>query len=239
MIPILFIILSFTPIVRSAEVALETRSLEDKIVSKLQLYVAEALSVDLPEIQVSKLSATNGQSLNIQGEVVRVKPTNRGRLLGRRIFVIGLLSHDGHAMEHRVSADIVKIQKVVVTRRKLRRLDIVEADDVTLEMIRTRNQRRRYENDPEAVIGKRLIQSLGKGVPVRVDQLELAPLIRRGDRVTMVFKSEGLKILTTGEAKQDGNLGETIKVVNLDSKKMVFGEVLNSGDVGVNLQRSR
>ncbi len=68
-------------------------------------------------------------------------------------------------------------------------------------------------------------------MPIRGDQLEIAPLVRRGDRVTITVRSKGLQIVTSGKAKQDGQLGEMIRVMNLESKKNVYAEVVNAGDV--------
>jgi len=206
------------------------------VASAIGLHVAEQLSVDVSEIEVTALTAMNGQKGIQEGKVLNVRPANHNRFLGRAIFVVRGRSEAGHPFEQWVSADVSRLLDVVVTDRKLRRLDVIQVDDVRLQRIRIRRTRNRYLFDPEEVIGKRLTQSLRKDIPIRSEQLEIAPLVRRGDRVTITFKSGGLQIVTSGQAKQDGHLGEMIRVINLDSKKTVFAEVMRSGDVQIALR---
>ncbi len=210
---------------------------DERIGSAIRFYVAEQLSVDASEIEVEALTAMNAQKRIQSGKVLKIRAANRKRFLGRAVFVVSVRGAAGNFFNQWVSADVSQRVHVVVAGRKLRRLHVIEAADVHLQAIRLRHTRRRYLLDPEVVVGKRLTQSLRKGTPIREDQLEIAPLVRRGDRVTITVRSEGLQIVTTGKAKQDGQLGEMIRVMNLDSKKTVFAEVVTSGDVRIVLRK--
>ncbi len=212
--------------------AVRANSSEEGMNGLLRAYVAQGLSVDPSEIEVGQLRVV-GQKTLPDGKITEVKAVRGGRLLGRVIFVVTLSQDNGVSSEQWVSADVQQVREVLVARRTLHRLDILEQEDVAFQSMRVRHQRARYATDLAQVIGKRLTQSLRKGMPIRSVQLEEAPLIRRGERVTITFRSGGLKIITAGEAKQDGRLGETIKVVNLDSQKMIFAEVFDSGDVRI------
>ena len=59
--------------------------------------------------------------------------------------------------------------------------------------------------------------------------------VKRGTRVKITALKPGISITTTGVAQESGNLGDTIRVLNLDSKKELFGVVTNSESVEVHL----
>lgn len=60
-------------------------------------------------------------------------------------------------------------------------------------------------------------------------------LVRARQRVTMVVRLAGASVTAVGEAQQDGRLGQTIQVQNVDSKKLISGRVSGSGVVEVEL----
>ncbi|MEC4678007.1 MAG: flagellar basal body P-ring formation chaperone FlgA [Nitrospirota bacterium] len=199
----------------------------------ISIYVARQLSVDVSEVVVESLTAMNGQKDLPEGKILKVRAVNRNGNLGRAVFVLHVQGLGGGSFNQWVSADVSQIVEVVVAARKLNRLDVLEAEDIHLQSIQIRRVRRPYLSDLKGVLGKRLTRSLRKGMPIREDQLEIAPLVQRGDRVTITVRSQGLQIVTSGKAKQDGQLGEMIRVMNLDSKKTVFAEVVKAGDVQI------
>jgi flagella basal body P-ring formation protein FlgA len=87
--------------------------------------------------------------------------------------------------------------------------------------------------DPGEVLGKRTRRAIGAKVPLRADFIELPPLVKRGDLVTIIARSNGLKITTLGQVKKKGRLGDRIPVVNLDSKKILHARVIDSNTVKV------
>lgn len=231
---LLFLIFSFYLVAMTSPVLAAKNGPEtmaQDVSAAITMYVAEQLSVDLSEVVVEGLTAMNGHKHIQPGKVLKIRAANHKRILGRAVFVVSVQGRAGDLFEQWVSADVSWILEVVVSGRKLRRLDVIEAEDIHLQTIRLRRVRSRYISDLQEVIGKRLTQSLRKGTPIRGDQLEITPLVRRGDRVTITVRSQGLQIVTLGKAKQDGHLGEMIRVMNLDSKKTVLAEVVDSGDV--------
>jgi flagella basal body P-ring formation protein FlgA len=63
--------------------------------------------------------------------------------------------------------------------------------------------------------------------------IETPPLVQRGDIVVMIAETGELKISTQGEARQRGGRGDRIKVMNLDSRKSVYGCVVDRNTVRV------
>jgi flagella basal body P-ring formation protein FlgA len=58
-------------------------------------------------------------------------------------------------------------------------------------------------------------------------------VIKRQDRIQMTAVVGDLKISVRGEAMQDGRLGETIRVQNVESKQIVSGKVLSAEEVEI------
>jgi flagella basal body P-ring formation protein FlgA len=63
--------------------------------------------------------------------------------------------------------------------------------------------------------------------------VETPPTIKQGSIVKLIVKKSGFKIVTKGLAQQTGYKGEVIKVKNLNSKKMLYGKIINSDSVHV------
>ena len=85
--------------------------------------------------------------------------------------------------------------------------------------------------DAEEVVGMRTRKIVPAGTPVVLDNLERAPLIRRGDVVVMIYRGSGLRISAKGKANQTGFKNSRIRLTNLASKREVFGTVIDSGTV--------
>jgi flagella basal body P-ring formation protein FlgA len=120
---------------------------------------------------------------------------------------------------------------VVTAARPLGRGVILTRDDLRVERVRLVRSRGPAARDPEQVVGLRTRNVVDMGSPIELNRLERAPLIRRGDVVTMVCRSGGLRVTAKGKAEQIGYRGGRIRLVNLASKRKVYGKVLDSGSV--------
>jgi hypothetical protein len=61
-----------------------------------------------------------------------------------------------------------------------------------------------------------------------------APVIRRGETVTLVYVAPGLQLTTRAKALNDGGLGDPIRLVNLQSNKTVDAVVTGAGAASAN-----
>ena len=96
------------------------------------------------------------------------------------------------------------------------------------------------------VFGKVTTHAIQKGAVVLTSDLREivsstsrpGPLIKRGDRVRLVARGNGLTVsVRSCESLENGHAGETIRVRNLSSKKIVTGRVVKSGEVEIALWR--
>jgi len=58
-------------------------------------------------------------------------------------------------------------------------------------------------------------------------------LVLRGQHITIIAHSGSLNLRTKGKALMDGQQGQTIKVSNLSSKKLIYARVVSAGIVEI------
>jgi len=143
---------------------------------------------------------------------------NRGRVDEKRIWV---------------SAYVEVLTPVVVLKRPLARNQIMTADDVVLENEDLAKVPAGAITDVDAVVGQRLKRTLGVGTVLRSAWLDKPTIVRRGDVVKLMIETETLKITTLGRVDERGGMGDTVRVVNLDSKRRVYGQVVDSQTIRV------
>ena len=143
-------------------------------------------------------------------------------------------SVNGHSQKRMwATAQIEVLKPVVVTRKPLGRYKPITEDDIMLQTLDLANLPSNVLTDPEAVLGKRTKRAIGAQAPLRADVIELPPLVKRGDMVTIIVESKGLKVTARGLVKKKGRLGERIPVVNVDSKKVLYARVVDSNTVRI------
>ena len=169
-----------------------------------------------------------------KGRIAYKVTTPRSRQLMGNCPLAVDFSVNGHAQKRIwATAQIEVLGSVVVTRKPLGRYKPIAEDDIILQTMDLANLPSNVLTDPDAVLGKRTKRAIGVQTPLRADVIELPPLVKRGDLVTIIVESEGLKVTTRGLVKKKGRLGERIPVVNVDSKKVLYARVIDSNTVKI------
>jgi flagella basal body P-ring formation protein FlgA len=88
-------------------------------------------------------------------------------------------------------------------------------------------------SDESLLFGKVAVRNLRAGQPVTAQDFREAPLVRRGEIVTLRARSGRVEITTKGIAQSDGAREALIPVLNVSSQKIVFARVERTGLVGV------
>ncbi len=133
-----------------------------------------------------------------------------------------------------LNADIEVYTPVVVSTRPMPRYHVVGKSDIRLERRNLADLSSNILTSLEEPIGKRIKASLSANTPLRADLIELPPLVKRGDIVTVIAENEALKIVTTGMVRDRGRRGDVVRVININSNKEVFGKVVDARTVKVN-----
>jgi flagella basal body P-ring formation protein FlgA len=138
--------------------------------------------------------------------------------------------------EHRhvpLTFQLRRLVRVAVVARPLEPRRGLHADDVRLE------QRPATEVPADALADLGEVADLevlrpvqpGEVLTPRVVRPRLA--VKRGELVTLVLEGTGFRITTQAQASEDGRRGDSVRVVNLSSKREVMGTVEGGGLVRV------
>lgn len=161
----------------------------------------------------------------------QVIPSTRQVIGSRRLTLITRVNGEVVANQS-IRVSIKASAQVVVITSDLRRGETLAASNLAL-----REQDISGLKEPffvfEPLLGKQLKQSVRLGQPLQRRQVEFPPLIKRGDRVTIQAQNPGIRLNAMGEARQNGELGETIRVRNNSSQREILCQVQAAGLVSV------
>lgn len=122
---------------------------------------------------------------------------------------------------------------VLVSAKPLGKYQPIERDDIRIERMNLARVPSNAVVRLEQALGRRANRTIAADCILRRDQIELPPVIKRGDIVQVVAQTPTLRIAVKGMAKQNGAKGERIKVVNLRSKKAIYAQVVDGQTVSV------
>ena len=93
-----------------------------------------------------------------------------------------------------------------------------------------------YIDAPLAMAGRTARRMLLPGEPVPVNAVDDPRLVSRNAPTQMIFEENGLVITAVGAPLQNGGLGETIRVRNTDTNRIVLGTVMADGRIRIGAQ---
>jgi len=133
----------------------------------------------------------------------------------------------------RLSGRVVETVETAVLTRSLQRGDIVRRRDIAVE----RRPRIEVSKDSidrvEQAIGLAVHRPLRAGHALRHADLMRPQLVQRDETVTLVYEVPGVLLTIRGKATEAGAEGDTISVLNLQSKRTVQGTIVGPGRVAV------
>jgi flagella basal body P-ring formation protein FlgA len=128
-----------------------------------------------------------------------------------------------------VTARIVIERPVLIAARTLARGATIRVDDVREEL--RADAPADALDGSAAVIGQRLVRGVAAGAPLREAFLEAIPVVTRGQSVTLRASRGSLAIEAAGRALEDGRTGETIRVMNIATRRVLAGQVASDGAI--------
>lgn len=133
-----------------------------------------------------------------------------------------------------VPVTITRSLPVVVTARAVGRGAPLTPDMVEVALRQVDGGRGEYFTRPGQVAGMSARRPLSPGHVLGPRDLEIATVVRRGQRVTLATYAAGIEVRTQGIAMADGGRGQRIPVRNERSDRIVYGQVTADGRVNVN-----
>lgn len=230
---LLFVFLLVASIVNGAEKrVLDSDFFKEKFTEKVTAdtpWPKENLVIDNFTAYPDTLTVT-GKKLSYTVEGQQNSSYLGRKTLGLQVMVDGL-----PAGSVRMSGDLLLYREVVCLRQGLSRHSVLADADVELVRRNVSFLGNDLVTRLEDAVGQRLRSSQRAGAVLSASVLEPAPLVYRGDMVTIMAQSDRFSITAPGEVRTAGAKGEMVKVKNLMSRKEIFARVVSSGIVAVDL----
>lgn len=161
--------------------------------------------------------------------LVPEKAIQGGNIAGMMVF----FTNGQEIRKIRFSACADIYADVIVAQHFLRKYHEIQAGDIQIANKNIAVLPQDVITEEKEVLGKRTTLSVNNQEVLRLSLLETPPLVNKGDRVVLLIENDEFKITALGEVRESGRKGDRIKLVNLSSKKEVYGRVLNANTVQV------
>ena len=133
----------------------------------------------------------------------------------------------------RISGKVELKVMAIVAARRLEKGRMIEADDLMLTRVSTAGLRSGALTELSSAVGMTSRREIQAGDPIQDRDLYREAIVHRGDIVTILANAGALKVTSTGEVRQDGAVGDTVKVLNVNSKITIVAKVVGPDTVEV------
>lgn len=229
-------------------VGVDTHNLKDIVITR----ASRALPARDVEQQVAKALAHRGGlgdaenlSLTFDRELrdVQLDPALTGEMIpvaayydarSRRFDVMFDIASDASSTpaKLRFTGTAVETVQAAVLMRPLERNDIIKASDVSIE----RRPKSEVGSDGislDRAIGMQMRRAMRAGQALRTLDLAKADLVTRDQAITLIYEAPGIYLTGRGKALEAGTSGDTVSVINQQSKRTVQGIVVGPGQVAI------
>ncbi len=132
----------------------------------------------------------------------------------------------------RFTGTAVETVEVAVLAHDIDRNEMLKSSDVMLE----RRPKAEIIGEPasrDRVIGMQVRRPMRAGMPIRVADVVKPNLVQRDQSVTVIYQVPGIYLTTRGKAVDSGAEGDTVSVLNVQTKRILTGTVTGSGQVTI------
>jgi flagella basal body P-ring formation protein FlgA len=178
-----------------------------------------------PEIEVEPII----NNLELPKEAPKKIVVLKG-LPDRTTFLLQFQNGESVEYEARVKA----FDWVIKSKRAIGKDEIIGSEDIykTLENIKHIPKGAVIKED--IVIGKVLKKSIPANFTITERNIGNIHAVKKGQQVILLFDNGRIRITTKGVARENGLIGENIKVLNTSSKKHIEGKIIDNKTVLVN-----
>lgn len=192
----------------------------------LQLLLKEYIQENYPwhSVDINNLTFDKSPYEERPEKIIVVKPPP-----GKSIFILEFKG--GKKIE--ATANIRAFEQVVFSKRSLAKGSIIQDKDLYITLMDVTKLPQGYINSIESASGKILSRSIIANRPLTESMLVDSEVIKKGQRVLIMASSDNLRITTIGETMENASVGSYVKVLNIATKKVIKGLLIDEGIVKV------
>jgi flagellar basal body P-ring formation protein FlgA len=161
------------------------------------------------------------------------KILNSSQRAGRIPIILEIRVDDQFKKRIRINTKVLVSQKVVKTVSAVRRGDILSNEEIKVETIQTERPLKNTITNINSALGYEATRNISIGKILIQNFIKRPALGNRGDKILIMAQKGGMTITTPGILKEDGYENAMVRVLNMDSKKIIYGRLVDSNTVKV------
>jgi len=152
---------------------------------------------------------------------------------GRIPMILEIRINDQFKKRIRLNTKVLVSQKVIKTKRAVKRGEILSNDEIRIETVQTERPSQNAITNIDHALGYETARNLPAGKILIPNFIKRPALGNRGDKVLIMAQKGAMTITTPGILKEDGYENAMVRVLNIDSKKVIYGRLVDSNTVKV------
>lgn len=194
-------------------------------------YLCKHLRKAAGDVVVSRFKISGNGEIPEGPLSLQVFQKERGTLFGH-VRLAAILSVGGVARrEVSMSGWVDVFEPAVCTARPIKKGEILEREDLYLIRKNISRIRGPVITDADQAAGLMAKHHIRENACLKEWMVEKAPVLNKGDVVTILAQLGGLRVTVRGTALERGYPGEMVKVQNMMSQKTVLARVIDGSNV--------
>ena len=189
--------------------------------------------VPLSNVQVKITSLNEQLHLSQCQQPLQVSMAPGAKLLGHTSLAVSCASPQ-HWKIH-VAAHIDGQVSALIARHPIPRGTVIKTTALEYSNRRYSQLHYGYYASAKQLEGMQAKRNIKAGQVLTPGLLKAQKMVLRGQHVTIIAQRGSLNLRVKGKALMDGIQGQTIKVKNMSSKKLIYAQVVAPGKVKINL----
>ncbi len=221
---------------KSVEVSVDSTKITGiEIAQKAKEYLTNVLSLDDRETTIELLRFPNDQWIPRKRSEVDfdISLVDSSKDRGNIDLIVSATSNSIPLFKVPVNFKIRVFEYVAISKRRIGRHHNLSKENIFMDRRETTKFRGIVFSNMDTLVGKMTTKVVQPNTILTEGIVEIPPTVTKGSLIKLFIEASGFKIITKGLAQQTGYTGEVIKVKNLDSKKMLYGKIINSDKIQI------
>jgi flagella basal body P-ring formation protein FlgA len=199
-------------------------------------YFAERLNTTLDQIEVELIHTPKINSSYLQSGQIQLQPGLGKFNLGHQTLWLVHIVNGVIKKKYPITFEVHANLLVPIASRNISRLEILSGDQVSMERRRIGREYGRVLSTGDQVYTKMATQMIREGRVIERNMVRVPPDILRGSALQIVLNQHGLRLELAGIAKEEGMIGDKIRVQCPTTRKEFRGTLESATAVTVSLR---
>ena len=198
--------------------------------AELQKQIREAIKSVLPAgVVLEEMGTISDLEVPKLGYAVSARWTGDEKFRRRASIPLEFLSEGTRFRTDQVSVLLAWETAIPVAVRNLNPGEVISDRDIRFKTVRLDSDTDRTVIDRAAVVGYQVQSTVTAGAFFKTEDIKRVPVVREGERVSLESVFGLVKVSALAVSRQDGAVGERVRVVTLAQNRLVWARILGPG----------